>query len=101
MSAVADLRDRLGSLTLRDEHRLRRRLRHARDPDALERLAAEVEAAEARVARRRAAMPAISYPDELPVSARREDLLEASAANQVVVEEGEVGLGKNNELAQE
>src|SRR3954464_11722025 len=100
-AAVADLRGRLASLTLRDEHRLRRRLDRARrapDPGALHRLAGEVEAAEARVARRHAAGPAITYPPELPVSARRDDLLAAIIANQVVVVAGETGSGKTTQL---
>ena len=71
----ADPRSRLSGLTLADEHRLGRRLdglRRTRDPQARmrqrERIAADVVAAEERIARRRAAVPEISYPDELPVS---------------------------------
>jgi ATP-dependent helicase HrpA len=95
MSAPPDLSDRLGALTLRDEHRLRRRAQRGTPPD---RLAAEVEKAEARVARRRAAVPAVSYPPELPVSARREDLLAAIGEHQVVVVAGETGSGKTTQL---
>ena len=54
--------------------------------------------AEARLARRRAALPAVSYPPELPVSQRRDDLLEAISANQVVVVAGETGSGKTTQL---
>src|SRR3954470_20152640 len=99
--AVAEARSRLASLTLRDEHRLRRRLERARrapDPGALRRVAEEIEAAEARVARRRAAVPAVSYPPELPVSARRDDLLAAISSSQVVVVAGETGSGKTTQL---
>ena len=104
MSAVADLAARLTGLTLRDEHRLGRRLAAAqreRDPqrnsDALSRLAAEVERAEALVARRLAAVPEISYPD-LPVSAVRADLAAAIRDHQVVVLAGETGSGKTTQL---
>jgi ATP-dependent helicase HrpA len=62
-----DLRERLPALTILDEHRLRRRLdglRKTRDAQARarqrERIAADVAAAEARIARRRAAVPVIS-----------------------------------------
>jgi ATP-dependent helicase HrpA len=54
--------------------------------------------AEARLARRRAALPAVSYPPELPVSQRRDDLLEAIGNHQVVVVAGETGSGKTTQL---
>ncbi len=97
MSVTPDL----GALTLLDEHRLRRRLdalRRTGDERALERLDKDVAAAERRIARRRAAVPAISYPPELPVSGRREELLEAIRENQVVVVAGETGSGKTTQL---
>ncbi len=61
-----DLRARLADLTLEDEHRLRRRLdgtRRTRDAEARARqqarIAADVAAAEERIARRRAAVPTV------------------------------------------
>ncbi len=45
-----------------------------------------------------AALPAIAYPPELPVSAHREELLEAIRDNQVVVVAGETGSGKTTQL---
>ena len=97
----AELRARLAALTLRDQHRLARRLdrleRHA-DPAAAAKLARQVEQAEAKVARRRAAVPAVTYPPQLPVSARREDLLAAIRDHQVVVVAGETGSGKTTQL---
>jgi ATP-dependent helicase HrpA len=87
MSPTAeDLRE----LTIRDEHRLRRRLDRLR-PDELER-------AQRRIAARRAAVPAVTYPPELPVSARRDDLMAAIRDNQVVVVAGETGSGKTTQL---
>src|SRR5689334_14534961 len=105
-AGVAALRTRLRELTLRDEHRLVRRLDKLRRTGddgaraaALAGLVTEIERAEARVARRRAAVPApIAYPPELPVSARRDDLLGAIGANQVVVVAGETGSGKTTQL---
>src|SRR3954447_5650520 len=50
------------------------------------------------VARRAAAVPAISYPDELPVSQRRDDIAAAIRDHQVVVVAGETGSGKTTQL---
>ena len=99
MSAPTDdLRARLPELTILDEHRLRRRLnelRKTRDPQARERqrerIAGDVATAEARIARRRAAVPVISYPDELPVSQSRDQIAAALRDSQVVVVAGETG----------
>jgi ATP-dependent helicase HrpA len=95
-----ELQDRLQGLTIRDEHRLGRRLDRARrdGPDAIARIAGEIDRATARVNRRREAVPEISYPPQLPVSARRDDLLEAIRDNQVVVVAGETGSGKTTQL---
>ncbi|MGK5111103.1 ATP-dependent RNA helicase HrpA [Geodermatophilus sp. CPCC 205506] len=100
-----DLRTRLAGLTLEDEHRLRRRLdgtRRTQDAEARARqrarIAADVTAAEERIARRRAAVPPVTYPAELPVSARREDIAAALRESQVVVVAGETGSGKTTQL---
>jgi ATP-dependent helicase HrpA len=108
----ADLRRRLGELTLRDERRLRRKLDRARgrgkrkggppDPEAQQRalaaVAAEIAEAEARIARRRDDVPAITYPPQLPVSEAREELRAAIRDHQVVVVAGETGSGKTTQL---
>src|SRR4051812_43366307 len=93
MSATRDpeLRARLAGLTLRDEERLARRVRRGDD------LEAEIVKAEERIARRRAAVPRITYPN-LPVSERKDELLAAIRDNQVVVVAGETGSGKTTQL---
>ncbi len=100
-----DLRSRLSELTLEDEHRLRRRLdglRSVRDPAARarkrEQVAADVGRAQARIAARRAAVPAVQYPEQLPVSRRKDDIAAAIAGHQVVVVAGETGSGKTTQL---
>ena len=50
------------------------------------------------IAARRAALPRPEFPPELPVSARRGDIAEAIAANQVVIVCGETGSGKTTQL---
>ena len=42
--------------------------------------------------------PRISYPEELPVSARREELLRVLGAHQVVIVAGQTGSGKTTQL---
>jgi ATP-dependent helicase HrpA len=106
----ADLRARLGALTLRDEHRLRRRLDRALaagapagpGPEAaaadVERIAAEIDEAERRAEKRRASVPTLAYPASLPIAERRDDVLAAIRDNQVVVVAGETGSGKSTQL---
>jgi ATP-dependent helicase HrpA len=101
----ADLRARLSDVMLRDERRLRRRLDglgKIRDAAArqkkVDELAAEVARAEARLATRAASLPKIVYPEELPISQRRDDIKKAIAENQVVIVAGETGSGKTTQL---
>src|SRR6185503_10575494 len=61
-------------------------------------LAEDVEKAAARAARRRAAIPAVTYPGELPITARKDDILAAVRDHQVVVVAGETGSGKTTQL---
>ncbi|MFI9404383.1 ATP-dependent RNA helicase HrpA [Nocardia sp. NPDC052316] len=92
-----ELRTRLANLSLRDEYRLRRRLDRARGGDLGE-VEAEIAAAELRVDARRAAVPEIRYPEQLPVTQRREDIAAAIAAHQVVIVAGETGSGKTTQI---
>jgi len=43
-------------------------------------------------------LPAIEFPEELPVSARREEIAAALASHQVVIVSGETGSGKTTQL---
>jgi ATP-dependent helicase HrpA len=54
--------------------------------------------AEARKAARVAAVPAVTYPPDLPVTGRREDILSAIRDHQVVVVSGETGSGKTTQI---
>ncbi len=79
--------------------RARRRMERGQPADRLlGRLREALELAEARVASRRATIPRPGYPEELPVVARREELLAAIAGHQVVIVEGETGSGKTTQL---
>jgi ATP-dependent helicase HrpA len=103
--ALSELAQRLPALTLRDERRLRRRLdgaRKVRKPAAAqavaEQIAAEITAAELLLDARRSGLPKITYPAELPVSQRRDDILAAIRDHQVVIVAGETGSGKTTQL---
>ncbi|WP_431886007.1 ATP-dependent RNA helicase HrpA [Micromonospora wenchangensis] len=100
-----ELHRRLTPLMFRDQRRLQRRLdgvRRLRDPqrrdEALAEIAAEVSRAESRLATRRAAVPTITYPAQLPVSERRDDIAAAIRDHQVVIVAGETGSGKTTQL---
>ncbi|WFB08687.1 ATP-dependent RNA helicase HrpA [Streptomyces sp. LX-29] len=103
--ALPALLDRLPELTLRDQQRLGRRLdgaRRIRKPEArsavLSEIAADIEQAELRVATRRAAVPEVDYPESLPVSQKKDVILEAIRDHQVVIVAGETGSGKTTQI---
>ncbi|MGW9197291.1 ATP-dependent RNA helicase HrpA [Micromonospora chersina] len=102
---VRDLHRRLSTLMFRDQRRLQRRLdgvRKLRDPQrresALAEIATDVARAEARLAARRAAVPTVTYPAQLPVSERKDDIAAAIRDHQVVIVAGETGSGKTTQL---
>jgi ATP-dependent helicase HrpA len=102
---TADLAGRLPSLTLRDEQRLGRRLdgaRRIRKPEAraavLDAIAADIDRGEQRITARRAAVPAVSYPEQLPVSQKKDEILAAIRDHQVVIVAGETGSGKTTQI---
>lgn len=104
-STIAELAARLPELMLRDQQRIGRRLdgtRRVRSPEARQKiadeLAAEIAQAELRVEQRRGAVPEISYPQELPVSQKKDEILAAIRDHQVVIVAGETGSGKTTQI---
>ncbi|HEX4787410.1 MAG TPA: DEAD/DEAH box helicase, partial [Actinospica sp.] len=102
---LAELRPRLAELPLRDAARLRRRIdgaRKVRKPEAAAAIAteisAQIEAAMGRLDARRAAVPELRYPENLPVSVKRADILAAIRDHQVVIVAGETGSGKTTQI---
>ncbi|MCL9797698.1 DEAD/DEAH box helicase, partial [Frankia sp. AgKG'84/4] len=65
---------------------------------ALRAITADADRAAERVRRRQARVPVITYPDELPVAGRREEILTAIREHQVVIVAGETGSGKTTQL---
>nr|WP_255520007.1 ATP-dependent RNA helicase HrpA [Serratia sp. PAMC26656] len=95
----------MGELMLRDQQRLQRRLQGARkikNPDAQQAAVAEIEsditAALQKVQARAVSCPKITYPENLPVSQKKQDILNAIRDHQVVIVAGETGSGKTTQL---
>ncbi len=65
---------------------------------ANERLAKKMPDARARVVARAASIPTLNYPDELPVVAARDEIIELIKGNQVVIIAGDTGSGKTTQL---
>ena len=82
--------------------RLGRLLRDHHHPDQrealLERLRQQVLASIALREERRVYVPLVSYPPELPITARKDDIVAAIRAHQVVVIAGETGSGKTTQI---
>ncbi|MGN9791496.1 ATP-dependent RNA helicase HrpA [Streptomyces sp. OZ13] len=104
-TSFADLQTLLAGASLRDAHRLGRRLegaRRIRKPEArqavLDEIAAEAEKSAARTALRAGRVPAVSYPEQLPVSQKKDAILEAIRDHQVVIVAGETGSGKTTQI---
>ncbi|MFF8280547.1 ATP-dependent RNA helicase HrpA [Streptomyces lateritius] len=104
-TSFAALQSVLAEVSLRDAHRLGRRLegaRRIRKPEAreavLDEIAAEAGKAKERVDGRAARVPAITYPEQLPVSQKKDEILKAIRDHQVVIVAGETGSGKTTQI---
>ncbi|MFE2494057.1 ATP-dependent RNA helicase HrpA [Streptomyces scopuliridis] len=104
-TSFADLQTLLADVSLRDAQRLGRRLegaRRIRKPDArqavLDEIAGEAGKAAERTRLRGARTPPVSYPEQLPVSQKKDLILEAIRDHQVVIVAGETGSGKTTQI---
>lgn len=104
-SPLAALSGPLNELMLRDQQRLRRRLhgsKKIKDPAAQQAVIGEITqdiaAARLKVQQRQASCPKITYPASLPVSQKKDDILNAIRDHQVVIVAGETGSGKTTQL---
>ncbi|MEU3522790.1 ATP-dependent RNA helicase HrpA [Streptomyces sp. NPDC038707] len=103
--ALGTLAPRLTELSLRDAHRIGRRLegaRKIRKPEARAAVLAEIETeidrAAHRMAERRSRVPAVTYPEQLPVSQKKDAIADAIRDHQVVIVAGETGSGKTTQI---
>ncbi|MDR2984871.1 MAG: ATP-dependent RNA helicase HrpA, partial [Nocardiopsaceae bacterium] len=102
---TTELRSRLPELMLRDQPRLRRRIErvsalrgNGRREQELAKIAADLDAAAERTQARKRSVPAISYPPQLPVSQRKDEIAAAIRDHQVVIIAGETGSGKTTQI---
>src|SRR5271165_4989712 len=104
-TSLADLRARLPELTYRDQLRLGRHAdkaaalgdRAARER-AFRQLLTELDEALAIVEKRRRSLPVISFPPQLPISQKKDEIAAAIRDHQVVIVAGETGSGKTTQL---
>ncbi|MFD2123097.1 AAA family ATPase, partial [Streptomyces cirratus] len=64
----------------------------------LDEIAAEAEKAAARSGRRASRRPTVTYPENLPVSQKKDEIAEAIRDHQVVIVAGETGSGKTTQI---
>ena len=103
---IEELKTLLPQCLLPDWVRLGRRLarllrdhHHPVQRDALlERLRQQVDASVVLREERRLNVPAATYPPDLPITARKDDIVAAIRAHQVVVIAGETGSGKTTQI---
>ena len=70
------------------------------DGSTLARIRDEIARSSARVEARIRSIPAIRYPDDLPVAARKDEIIAAIRDHQVVVVCGATGSGKTTQIAE-
>ena len=108
---IEELRSRLPEAMARDRYSVERRLRTLRGGsrrksngtlktvyerlDSLERkVATSASRKSARIARR----PRVSFPEELPITSRKDEILEALGTHRVIIVSGDTGSGKSTQL---
>lgn len=76
----------------------KRRKQNTPFEDGLTKLAAAVQKSQLLRQQRQQALPKVSYPEQLPIANKREEISKAIAEHQVVVVAGETGSGKTTQL---
>lgn len=103
---LAQLAPLINQAMLGDRHRLRRRLRAIEQAKqsgkpfdkSLGKLQRELDASIDWRKQRREELPTVTLPDELPITVRAQEIMDAVRDHQVVVVAGETGSGKSTQL---
>ena len=106
MSSLRELRDAVNNAMKADRQALGRLLKSMQRAEQqgkpfdrnLRKFETQLEASIGRRRQREQSVPSISWPDELPVVARRAEIADAIRDHQVVVVCGETGSGKSTQL---
>ncbi|MFT4582354.1 MAG: ATP-dependent helicase HrpA [Gammaproteobacteria bacterium] len=98
MSQENHLRSEIERCQGRDRHKFRRRAKRAMEISDRQKLESDIERSISTRELRQRSVPALIYPEELPVSARRKEISEAISNHQVVILAGETGSGKTTQL---
>jgi len=110
LALLRNIEQQLSACLLRDRFPLQRTLRRLQGlcregqgnstsvQEQMLTLARQVEQSSAALAQRRQSVPAVQYPEALPVSMRVADIRAALSAHQVVIVAGETGSGKTTQL---
>jgi ATP-dependent helicase HrpA len=104
--ALQQLQPPLDEVMGRDRYRLQRQWHDIQDRSragkpvdkALQKLSQAVERSQQLLQRRQEAVPEIKFPEELPVSGRRDEIASLIDKHQVVILAGETGSGKTTQL---
>ncbi len=83
---------------IRDRHPLRQRITHAKNLTQQQAASDAVATSMQQAQRRLQNQLSVSYPENLPISARADELIALISKNQVVVVAGETGSGKSTQL---
>jgi ATP-dependent helicase HrpA len=104
-SALSALTRQLNDVMIQDRLRLNRRIQGAQriaKPAAqlavIDEIKHSIAQAQQRISVRRTSVPTITYPENLPVSQKKDQILTAIRDNQVVIVAGETGSGKTTQL---
>lgn len=103
-SALSNLKQQISFALAKDRYRLQRQLTKLTSDDLEQKSAAFVKLAQALdrscqlASRRRATIPVIHYPPQLPVVEQKQKLYEAIRDHQVVIIAGETGSGKTTQI---
>lgn len=80
-------------------HKLRTRAKQGKSIDeGLQRLTQDIQTSISQLESRKHHLPTITYPEDLPISQKRQVISDAIAANQVTIIAGETGSGKTTQI---